>query len=97
MAATIGLSGSPTNRDPAMHAAVVTPSDTTDLTYATTSLWLGGIAASATLSVIMAGGDKVTFTFGNAAALAPLTFPIRVTRVMATGTANIANIVALWS
>jgi hypothetical protein len=96
VAAVMDLSGNPTPRDPAIHAALVTTSDTADLAHVTTSLWLGGIAASATLSVIMAGGETVTFTFGNSAALAPLTLPVRVSRVLATGTANISNIVALW-
>lgn len=97
MSAIFGLAEGFASAAPATHASAVTPSDTADLAYVTTSLWLGGIAASATLAVIMAGGERVTYTFGNAAALAPLTFPIRVSRVLATGTANIANIVAQWS
>jgi hypothetical protein len=96
MAAVLGF---PEGNVPASasHAASVTPSDTSDLAYVTTSLWLGGIAADATLAVIMAGGESQTFTFGNAAAMNPFEFRIRVRRVLATGTANISNIVALWS
>ena len=44
----------------------------------------------------MVGGEQVTFTLQNAAALTvPLLLPIRVTRVLATGT-NVTNIMALW-
>lgn len=97
MTAIYGLAGSAAAQSPAAHSVVVTPSNTTDLNFVTTGLWLGGIAASATLTVIMVGGETTTFTFGNAAAMAPFILPVRVTRVLATGTANIASIVALWS
>ncbi len=96
MAAIVDLLGNPGPGDPFVHAAVVTPSDTVDLAHATTALWLGTVPISATLAVVMVGGEQVTFTFGNAAALTlPVLLPIRVTRVSATGT-NVTNIMALW-
>lgn len=77
--------------DPAHHAAAVTPDTNNDLSFVTTALFLN-VAAAGTLIVNMVGGEgPVTFTFANAFTGI---LPIRVTRVLATGTAT--NIVALW-
>lgn len=96
MAAVIDLMGDAAPSDPPAHAAAVTPSDSADLPHVTTRLWLGTLAAGATLAVLMVGGEQVTFTFGNAAALNGQVLEIRAVRVLATGTAGITNIVALW-
>lgn len=78
--------------DPAVHAAVVTPSDTTDLANVTTGIFVSA-AAAATLAVNMLGGEgPVGFAF---AAGYTGVLPIRATRILATGT-NFTNIVALW-
>lgn len=92
MAAIVDLLANPAPGDPAVHAAAVTTSDTVDLVHATTALFLNATAAQ-TLTVNMVGGEtSVLFTF--AAAFTGI-FPIRVTRVLATGT-NATGIVALW-
>jgi hypothetical protein len=92
MAASIGSHYDAHSADPAVHAAAVTPSDTVDLTNASTALFLNATAGQ-TLTVIMLGGETgILFTF-----VAAFTgfVPLRVTRVMATGT-NATGIVALW-
>jgi hypothetical protein len=74
--------------DPGSNAAAVTPNDSTDLTYTTRALFVGG---AGNIAVTMAGGQSVTFTGVTAGAL----LPIRVTRVLSTGT-TATNIMALW-
>jgi hypothetical protein len=65
---------------PASHAAVITPSNTTDLATATRGLYVG---VSGDVKVDMLGGEAgVTFI----ALAAAVIHPIRVTRVYATGT-----------
>ncbi len=87
MAAILSTTGDARASDPAYHAAAVTPSDTVDLTNATTALYIG---TAGTLTVIMVGGEQVSF--GNVVAGY---LPIRVSRVLAAGT-GATNIVALW-
>jgi hypothetical protein len=72
---------------PANNAAVVTPNNSTDLTYASRALVVG---VAGTITVDMVGiGTNIELTV-EAGVL-----PIRVTRVYATGT-TATNIVALW-
>lgn len=71
---------------PALGAVEVTPSDATDLSPTARALYVGG---AGTLEVIMQSGDTVTFT--NAEGV----LPIRVKRVLATGT-TATGIVALY-
>ena len=69
-------------------AAAVTPSDSTDLANTTRALYIG---SQGTITVRMAGsGNDVQFSLDKHEIL-----PIRVTRVLATGT-SASNIVALW-
>jgi hypothetical protein len=44
---------------PAKHAAAITPSNTNDLAFATRAVYIG---ASGDLTVIMVGGETVTYT-----------------------------------
>jgi hypothetical protein len=74
--------------DPGSNAAAVTPNDSTDLTYTTRALFVGG---AGNIAVTMAGGQSVTFTGVPAGAL----LPIRVTRVLSTGT-TATTITAIW-
>jgi hypothetical protein len=74
--------------DPASNAVAVTPSDGTDLTYTSRALFVGG---AGNVAVIMAGGQTVTFTGVTAGAL----LPIRVSRVLSTGT-TATTITAVW-
>lgn len=71
---------------PASHAAAVTPSDTTDLSFATKRIWVGGTGA---VKVNTVGGETVTYTGVPAGAY----LNVRATRVYATGT-TATNIVA---
>ncbi len=64
---------------PATHAFTVTPVDNADLTEITRGLYVGG---AGNLAVIMQSGAAVTFTATPAGSVLPL----RVSRVMATGT-----------
>ena len=74
--------------DPAGYAAAVTPDDGTTFSEPTRALYVGG---AGNLTVRMyPGGQTVTF---NAAPVGVL--PVRVDRVLATGTAA-TNIVRLW-
>jgi hypothetical protein len=91
MAAIFNTAHDANARDPAYQAAAVTPSNTVDLTYVSTALWIGG---AGNIAVVMAGGPTAS----------PVTFigvpvgtylPIRVSRVMSTNT-TATNIVALW-
>lgn len=69
-------------------AAAVTPSDTTDLDNTTRAIYVG---SQGNLKVRMLGsGNDVTFALDKHELL-----PIRVVRVLATGT-TCSNIVALW-
>ncbi|MEK1908183.1 MAG: hypothetical protein AAAB13_20615 [Pseudomonas sp.] len=74
--------------DPASNAAAVTPNDSTDLPYTSRALFIGG---AGNVAVIMAGGQTVTFTGVTAGAL----LPIRVSRVLSTGT-TATTITAVW-
>lgn len=78
------------NTDPTVstHAAVVSPSNTVDLTNPTKGIYVGG---AGDLKVNMFGGDTVTFV----AVPAKTYLPICVTRVFLTGT-GATKIVALW-
>ena len=87
MAATTRTHWNASAQDPAVHAAAVTPSDSVDLANTSTALYIGG---TGNLTVIMLGGEQVTF-----AAVPVGILPIRVTRVLSTGTAA-TNILALW-
>lgn len=80
-----------TSRDPALKAAVIVPSDSTDIPL-TKSLWVVG-AASGTLTVTMGDGEKVAFPVPNTVGFV---LPIRVTRIWATGTTAGVSAVALW-
>lgn len=71
---------------PAVNAAEIIPDDATDLPATTRALWIG---AAGDIAVRMAGGDQVTLT-GVSGLL-----PIRVDRVLATGT-SAGAVVALW-
>jgi hypothetical protein len=83
----IANTGSPRPSDPAHYAAAVTPSDTNDLSAASTALFVGG---AGNMRVTMLGGGIETFT-----GLPVGWHPIRVTRVWATNT-TATNIVAVW-
>jgi hypothetical protein len=69
----------PTIVGPGVSAVAVTPSDAADLAYTTRMLYIGG---AGNLTVKMADGVNCTFT----AVPAGSTLPLRVTRVLATGT-----------
>ncbi len=71
---------------PYANAAAVTPSDSTDLTYRTRALYIGGTGNI----VVSIGGANVTFTSVPVGIL-----PLVVDRVLATST-TATNIVALW-
>ena len=87
MAASIGSHFDAHSADPAVHAAVVTPSDTTDLANATTAIYVGG---TGNIQVTMLGGETVIFSN------VPVGWqPIRVTRIWATNT-TATTIVACW-
>jgi hypothetical protein len=64
---------------PAESAEAVTPSDTTDLGVVSRALYVGG---GGNVSVVMLGGQTITFSGVQAGAL----LPIRVARVRSTGT-----------
>lgn len=73
---------------PPEQAAAVVPADGTDLACVTRAVYVGG---GGDLRVRMLGGAEVTLAAVPAGALLPL----RVTRVLATGTSATA-LVALW-
>jgi hypothetical protein len=73
---------------PANGGVAVTPSDSADLTDTTRALYVGG---DGNVSVIMRGGQTVTFTGMKAGVI----YPLRVNRVRATGT-TATGIVALY-
>lgn len=68
--------------DPAVHAVAVSPHDTTELAYYSRALYVGGVGASATMTVITINGETVQFT----GCWAGMLIPIRVKQVKATGT-----------
>jgi hypothetical protein len=79
-------------------AAVVTPSDTTDIPYVGGGtgewpcvLYVGDVASGTRLKVRTAGGDDVTFT----GIVAGSFIPVQVIRVCSTGT-DVDDIIALW-
>ncbi|HEX5305756.1 MAG TPA: hypothetical protein VFW82_06715 [Dyella sp.] len=73
---------------PATDAAAITPSDTTDLTNTTRAIYVG---TGGDLKVKMRGGQTVTFK----AVPQGSTLPLRVLRVLSTGT-TAADLVGLW-
>jgi hypothetical protein len=75
---------------PASRAALITPSDSTDLAFATRAIMVGG---SGTLRVRTVGGDDVVLPAG--AINAGTIIPLRVVRVFSTST-TATNLVALW-
>jgi hypothetical protein len=73
---------------PADNQVLVTPSDSTDLTYVSRAIYVGG---AGTLTVTPAGGgSNVAYTVVAGALL-----PIRVSRVLSTGT-TATNIINLY-
>lgn len=74
---------------PAMHAAAVTPNDSTDLTTASRSLYIG-VAGDVTLDTV-GGETSVLFK----AVPAGTVLPVRASRVRSTGT-TATNITAMW-
>lgn len=74
---------------PAENAVAVTPHDSTDLTYATRALYVGG---AGNLSVETVGGQSAVVFVGVTAGTI---LPIRVTRVNSTST-TATSIVALY-
>ncbi len=86
---TIKVVGPASDTDPGYYATAVIPSDTVDLPFATTWLYIGSAAGN--VQVTMAGsGATVIFT-----AIPNGFHPIRVTRVWATNTTS-TSIVAVW-
>ena len=75
---------------PSENIATVTPNDGTDLDFTTRGL---SFAAAGALTVITEGGQTVTIPDGALAA--GIIHPIRVARVLATGT-GATGIVAYW-
>lgn len=77
---------------PAEYAVVVTPSDSTNLTYTTRGLYVGG-AGNVSVEMAGTGGQEETVLFTGVQAGSVL--PIAVTRVNSTST-TATTIVALW-
>lgn len=73
---------------PATRAAEVTPNDSTDLTYTSRALYVGG---SGDVTLTTAGGDTVTLVGVPAGTI----LPIRAARVWATDT-DATSIVSIW-
>lgn len=71
---------------PATQAAAVTPNDAADLTVASRALYVG---TAGNLAVVTVGGSTVTLVGISG------WVPIRVARVLATGT-TASDIVVLW-
>lgn len=71
--------GAVATQAPASYAEAVTPSDDDDLTWVSRALWIGG---AGDVAVIMQNGATVVF----AAVPAGTMLPIRVSRVLFTGT-----------
>ena len=69
----------PSLSGPAAHAFAVTPNDSSDLSETTRALYVG---TAGSVAVVMASGASVSFgTIASGTVL-----PVRVTRVLATGT-----------
>lgn len=68
--------------------AAITPSDSTDLTYVTKSIYVGGAGA---IAIIGPDGDTVTF----AAVPVGTLLRIQAARVKSTGT-TATNLIACW-
>lgn len=75
---------------PLIHMAVVTPSDTLDLTDVTRSVYIGAAGA---LKVTTEGGETLTLASGVLAV--GVKHDLRLTRIWATGT-TATPIVAAW-
>ena len=69
----------PSLSGPAAHAFAVTPNDSSDLSETTRAIYVGGAGS---VTAVMASGASVTF----ASVPSGTTLPVRVTRVLATGT-----------
>lgn len=86
------FNNTPTITAPGFNAVAVSPNDTTDLTFTSRALYIGG---AGDVSVIMdnggRGGNTVTFASVPAGTILPIT----AARVRVTGT-TATNIVALW-
>jgi len=77
---------------PFTHGIVVVPSDTNDLPAVSRALYIRGYG---NLTCVMAGGETVTLPGIGAPHGFAKTFPLRVKRILATGT-DPMSIVALW-
>jgi hypothetical protein len=77
-------------RQGARNTLAVTPSDTTDLPFVTTAIYVGG-AGTGGLTIIDANGNTTLF----AAVPAGTTIPVYASRIKATGT-GVTSIVAIW-
>ena len=88
MPATVVVKDIPELDSPAGRAAAVTPSDSAYLTSASRALYVGGAGDVALVTV---GDDTVTFVAVPAGSI----LPVRVKRVLATGT-TATSILALW-
>lgn len=77
---------------PYRHGATVTPDDSTDLSAVSRALFVG---TSGSLAVVMAGGTS-TATISFSSIPAGTLLPIRVSRVLLTGSSNTTGIVSLW-
>ncbi len=75
---------------PAVHVALVSPSDSADLSYVTRGV---SMAAAGDLKVTMVGGETVVIPSGALAA--GVIHPLRVTRIFSTLT-TATGIVAYW-
>ena len=73
---------------PARNAALVTPSDSADLDFITTGIYVGG---AGNIKVTMQGGQSVLLS----GVLAGSVLPLRVSRIWST-TTTATTIVALW-
>jgi len=71
---------------PASYAAAVTPNDDTDLPTATRALYVG---TAGNLAIVTVGGSIVTLVGAGG------WLPVRVSRVLATGT-TAGDIIAVW-
>ena len=73
---------------PAEHALAIQPDDAGDLPQVTRALYVGG---SGDVAVTMRGGETVSFAAVSAGTL----LPVRVSRVLASGT-TATGILGLW-
>jgi hypothetical protein len=72
---------------PAFNGTAITPSDSIDLSITARAVFVGG---GGNLRVMLAGGDTVTLN----GVIAGMIYPLRVKRVMSTGT-SATNLVGL--